>query len=217
MTVGRCIEEPLDVHKVGIKSERWSKVLELMQEVGLREDQASRFPHEFSGGQRQRIGVARAIALQPDLVICDEPVSALDVSIQAQILNLMRDLQKKYNLTYIFISHNLSVVKHLCDRIAVMYLGHIVELADKKSLFDNPAHPYTKALLAAIPVPDPDVPSMVGTLSGDVPSPLDPPKGCCFHTRCPYADERCCTEVPKLHEIEHGHTVACHKFDTQNK
>lgn len=217
MTVGRCIEEPLDVHKVGIKSERWSKVLELMQEVGLREDQASRFPHEFSGGQRQRIGVARAIALQPDLVICDEPVSALDVSIQAQILNLMRDLQKKYNLTYIFISHNLSVVKHLCDRIAVMYLGHIVELADKKSLFDNPAHPYTKALLAAIPVPDPDVPSMVGTLSGDVPSPLDPPKGCCFHTRCPYADERCRTEVPKLHEIEPGHTVACHKFDTQNK
>lgn len=217
MTVGRCIEEPLDVHKVGIKSERWSKVLELMQEVGLREDQASRFPHEFSGGQRQRIGVARAIALQPDLVICDEPVSALDVSIQAQILNLMRDLQKKYNLTYIFISHNLSVVKHLCDRIAVMYLGHIVELADKKSLFDNPAHPYTKALLAAIPVPDPDVPSMVGTLSGDVPSPLDPPKGCCFHTRCPYADECCRTEVPKLHEIEPGHTVACHKFDTQNK
>lgn len=217
MTVGRCIEEPLDVHKVGIKSERWSKVLELMQEVGLREDQASRFPHEFSGGQRQRIGVARAIALQPDLVICDEPVSALDVSIQAQILNLMRDLQKKYNLTYIFISHNLSVVKHLCDRIAVMYLGHIVELADKKLLFDNPAHPYTKALLAAIPVPDPDVPSMVGTLSGDVPSPLDPPKGCCFHTRCPYADERCRTEVPKLHEIEPGHTVACHKFDTQNK
>lgn len=137
MTVGRCIEEPLDVHKVGIKSERWSKVLELMQEVGLREDQASRFPHEFSGGQRQRIGVARAIALQPDLVICDEPVSALDVSIQAQILNLMRDLQKKYNLTYIFISHNLSVVKHLCDRIAVMYLGHIVELADKKSSFDE--------------------------------------------------------------------------------
>lgn len=217
MTVGRCIEEPLDVHKVGIKSERWSKVLELMQEVGLREDQASRFPHEFSGGQRQRIGVARAIALQPDLVICDEPVSALDVSIQAQILNLMRDLQKKYNLTYIFISHNLSVVKHLCDRIAVMYLGHIVELADKKLLFDNPAHPYTKALLAAIPVPDPDVPSMVGTLSGDVPSPLDPPKGCCFHTRCPYADERCRTEVPKLHEIEPSHTVACHKFDTQNK
>lgn len=120
-------------------------------------------------------------------------------------------------MTYIFISHNLSVVKHLCDRIAVMYLGHIVELADKKSLFDNPAHPYTKALLAAIPVPDPDVPSMVGTLSGDVPSPLDPPKGCCFHTRCPYADERCRTEVPKLHEIEPGHTVACHKFDTQNK
>ncbi len=210
MTVGRCIEEPLKVQGVGTAAERRAKVLELMKEVGLREEQYTRFPHEFSGGQRQRIGVARAIALNPDLVICDEPVSALDVSIQAQILNLMQDLQKKYGLTYIFISHNLSVVKHLCDRIAVMYLGHIVELADRDTLFSNPAHPYTKALLAAIPVPDPDVQSMSGELTGDVPSPLNPPKGCCFHTRCPYATERCSTEAPQLHATADGHFVACH-------
>ena len=210
MTVGRCIEEPLKVQGVGTAAERRAKVLELMKEVGLREEQYTRFPHEFSGGQRQRIGVARAIALNPDLVICDEPVSALDVSIQAQILNLMQDLQKKYGLTYIFISHNLSVVKHLCDRIAVMYLGHIVELADRDTLFSNPAHPYTTTLLAAIPVPDPDVQSMSGELTGDVPSPLNPPKGCCFHTRCPYATERCSTEAPQLHATADGHFVACH-------
>ena len=217
MTVGRCIEEPLKVQGVGTAAERRSKVLELMKEVGLREEQYTRFPHEFSGGQRQRIGVARAIALNPDLVICDEPVSALDVSIQAQILNLMQDLQKKYGLTYIFISHNLSVVKHLCDRIAVMYLGHIVELADRDTLFANPAHPYTKALLAAIPVPDPDVQSMSGELTGDVPSPLNPPKGCCFHTRCPYATERCRTEAPQLHNVAPGHSVACHLCEPNQK
>ncbi len=217
MTVGRCIEEPLKVQGVGTAAERRSKVLELMKEVGLREEQYTRFPHEFSGGQRQRIGVARAIALNPDLVICDEPVSALDVSIQAQILNLMQELQKKYGLTYIFISHNLSVVKHLCDRIAVMYLGHIVELADRDTLFANPAHPYTKALLAAIPVPDPDVQSMSGELTGDVPSPLNPPKGCCFHTRCPYATERCRTEAPQLHNVAPGHSVACHLCEPNQK
>ncbi len=210
MTVGRCIEEPLLVHGIGTRAERRSRALQLMADVGLREDQYTRFPHEFSGGQRQRIGVARAIALQPELVVCDEPVSALDVSIQAQILNLMQDLQKKYSLTYIFISHNLSVVKHLCDRIAVMYLGHIVELADKKGLFEMPSHPYTKALLAAIPIADPDVESMTGELSGDVPSPLNPPAGCCFHTRCPYATERCVAEAPQLREISPGHSVACH-------
>lgn len=217
MTVGRCIEEPLKVQGVGTAAERRAKVLELMKEVGLREEQYTRFPHEFSGGQRQRIGVARAIALNPDLVICDEPVSALDVSIQAQILNLMQELQKKYGLTYIFISHNLSVVKHLCDRIAVMYLGHIVELADRNTLFANPAHPYTKALLAAIPVPDPDVQSMSGELTGDVPSPLNPPKGCCFHTRCPYATERCRTEAPQLHNVAPGHSVACHLCEPNQK
>ncbi len=210
MTVGRCIEEPLAVHGIGNAAERRQKVLQLMRDVGLREEQYTRFPHEFSGGQRQRIGVARAIALNPELVVCDEPVSALDVSIQAQILNLMQELQKKYDLTYIFISHNLSVVKHLCDRIAVMYLGHIVELAPKDELFANPCHPYTRALLAAIPVPDPDIQSMSGELTGDVPSPLNPPKGCCFHTRCPYATERCSTKAPQLHATADGHFVACH-------
>lgn len=218
-TVGRQIMESFIIHQKLNKKEARTKAIEMIRMVGIPDPEkvVDKYPHELSGGMRQRIMIAMALACKPRILIADEPTTALDVSIQAQILNLMRDLQKKYNLTYIFISHNLSVVKHLCDRIAVMYLGHIVELADKKSLFDNPAHPYTKALLAAIPVPDPDVPSMVGTLSGDVPSPLDPPKGCCFHTRCPYADERCRTEVPKLHEIEPGHTVACHKFDTQNK
>ena len=210
MTVGRCIEEPLLVHGVGDKAQRRQKALQLLADVGLREDQYTRFPHEFSGGQRQRIGVARAIALQPELVVCDEPVSALDVSIQAQILNLMRDLQQKYDLTYLFISHNLSVVKYLCDRIAVMYLGHIVELADKDALFDDARHPYTKALLQAIPIADPDVPSMSGELSGDVPSPLSPPAGCCFHTRCPQACDRCKQEAPALREASPGHFVACH-------
>ena len=210
MTVGRCIEEPLLVHGVGDKAERRKKALQLLADVGLREDQYTRFPHEFSGGQRQRIGVARAIALQPDLVVCDEPVSALDVSIQAQILNLMEDLQKKYDLTYLFISHNLSVVKYLCDRIAVMYLGHIVELADKKDLFDDARHPYTRALLQAIPIADPDVPSMSGELTGDVPSPLSPPTGCCFHTRCPNACDRCQQEAPALREVSPRHFVACH-------
>lgn len=212
MTAGTCIAEPLSVHKVGTKKERRDRAVQLMKDVGLREDQYGRFPHEFSGGQRQRIGVARAIALQPELVVCDEPVSALDVSIQAQILNLMKELQNKYKLTYIFISHNLSVVKFLCDRVAVMYLGHIVEMADKKELFENPCHPYTKALLDAIPIADPDVKSMNGELTGDVPSPLNPPSGCCFHTRCPYAAERCRKEAPVLHQTAKGHTVACHQF-----
>ncbi|MEG2633198.1 MAG: ATP-binding cassette domain-containing protein [Oscillospiraceae bacterium] len=216
MTCGRCIEEPLLVQGMKNAAERKKICIQLMNDVGLREDQYTRFPHEFSGGQRQRIGVARAIALHPDMVICDEPVSALDVSIQAQILNLMQDLQKKYNLTYIFISHNLSVVKHLCDRIAVMYLGHIVELADKNELFDNPLHPYTFALLDAIPVADPDVKSMRGELTGDVPSPLNPPSGCCFHTRCPYAEQKCSEEIPALKENCKGHFVACH-FAGQNK
>lgn len=209
-TVGRIISEPMIVHGAGRASERRERVLQLMEEVGIREEYINRYPHEFSGGQRQRIGVARALALNPKLLVCDEPVSALDVSIQAQILNLMRDLQKRYNLTYIFVSHNLSVVKHVCDRIAVMYLGNMLEVADKHELFESPAHPYTKALLAAIPIPDPDITGCVVPLEGEVPSPLNPPRGCCFHTRCPYASERCECEKPALKELSSGHFAACH-------
>ncbi|MCI8622605.1 MAG: dipeptide ABC transporter ATP-binding protein [Provencibacterium sp.] len=209
-TVERCIAEPMVVHRYGSAKERRDRVLQLMQDVGLRPDQATRYPHEFSGGQRQRIGVARSLALNPRLVVCDEPVSALDVSIQAQILNLMQELQKKYNLTYIFISHNLSVVKHICDRIAVMYLGNIVEIASKHELFDFPIHPYTNALLEAIPIPDPKIKSMSGMLEGDVPSPVNPPSGCCFHTRCKHACDRCRQEKPVMQELRPGHFAACH-------
>ena len=209
-TVGRCIAEPMVVHKTGTPQQREERVRQLMKDVGLRPEHYTKYPHEFSGGQRQRIGVARALALNPSLIVCDEPVSALDVSIQAQILNLMQDLQKKYHLTYIFISHNLSVVKHLCDRIAVMYLGNMVEIAGKNDLFDRPAHPYTQALLDAIPIPDPDIPTMQEMLEGDVPSPMDPPAGCCFHTRCKKACPRCAQERPRLREIAPGHLVACH-------
>ncbi len=212
-SIGRCIEEPLIVHHMGNAMERYNRVAELMYDVGLKAEQYTRYPHEFSGGQRQRIGVARALALRPSLVVCDEPVSALDVSIQAQILNLMKELQRKYNLTYIFISHNLSVVKHVCDRIAVMYLGNMMEIADKKDLFDKPLHPYTRALLDAIPVPDPDIKSMTGTLEGDVPSPVNPPKGCVFHTRCPYAADRCRQERPQLKEYGKGHLAACFRCE----
>ena len=208
-TVGRIVAEPLVAHGVP-KAERIQKVRQLLKDVGIREEFINRYPHEFSGGQRQRIGVARALALNPRLIVCDEPVSALDVSIQAQILNLMAELQDKYKLTYVFISHNLSVVKHVCDRIAVMYLGNIVELADKRELFANPAHPYTQALLDAIPIPDPDVTSMSGTLGGDVPSPLNPPAGCCFHTRCKYATPACANSKPALTQIAPGHFAACH-------
>lgn len=210
-TVGATIGEPLVVHGGLTREQCREKVLSLMEDVGLGKQQYSKFPHEFSGGQRQRIGVARALALNPSLIVCDEPVSALDVSIQAQILNLLQDLQKKYSLTYIFISHNLSVVKHLCDRIMVMYLGNVVELCSSKELFENPRHPYSKALLAAIPVPDPEHPRQIEGLEGDVPSPINPPSGCCFRTRCPYADERCAREKPILQDIGNGHMVACHK------
>ena len=210
-TVGRCISEPLEVHKIGTAKERLERVEELMREVGLNHEQITRYPHEFSGGQRQRIGIARALALNPSLIICDEPVSALDVSIQAQILNLMQELKEKHGLTYIFISHNLSVVHHLCDRIAVMYLGNIVEIAEKRLLFDHPLHPYTQALLDAIPIPDPERDTMNSELEGDVPSPLNPPSGCCFHTRCRFADQTCAQAKPQLAEAEDGHLVACHK------
>lgn len=209
-TVGRCIGEPLVEHKVGNKEEIQKIIKELMNEVGLNSEQITRYPHEFSGGQRQRIGIARALALNPELIICDEPVSALDVSIQAQILNLMKELKEKRGLTYIFISHNLSVVHHLCDRIAVMYLGHIVEIASKDELFENPQHPYTKALLNAIPIPDPTLKTMNEEIQGDVPSPRNPPKGCCFHTRCPFAKPECSEVVPQTREVKPGHFVSCH-------
>lgn len=210
-TVERLIGEPLLVHGMTDKKERREKILSLMEDVGIRSEYFTRYPHEFSGGQRQRLGVARALALNPSLIVCDEPVSALDVSIQAQILNLMNGLQEKYKLTYIFISHNLSVVKHVCDRIAVMYLGNIVELADKNSLYSNPMHPYTNALLAAIPIPDPEASSLNEPLQGDVPSPLNPPAGCCFHTRCRFAVDKCRNVKPELKDVGCGHQVACHR------
>lgn len=209
-TVGRCIEEPLLIQKEGNAKSRRERALELMEVVGLNEDHYTKFPHEFSGGQRQRIGIARALALQPQLIVCDEPVSALDVSIQAQILNLMQDLQKQFQLTYIFISHDLSVVEHLCDRVAVMYLGRFVELARTEDLFALPIHPYTQALFRAIPVPDPERVMNEEVLEGDVPSPVDPPKGCCFHTRCPYAQPICEEERPPLVEVAPNHLAACH-------
>lgn len=209
-TLERLIGEPMLVSGVSSRGQRRERVLELMDEVGLRKEFITRYPHEFSGGQRQRIGVARALALNPALIVCDEPVSALDVSIQAQILNLMEELQSKHQLTYFFISHNLSVVKHVCNRIGVMYLGNIVEIADKSDLFAHPSHPYTNALLNAVPVPDPEINSMLEPLQGDVPSPLNPPQGCCFHTRCPQARPECSQCKPQLREIEPGHQVACH-------
>lgn len=209
-TVGRTIGEPLEIHKAGTKAERRDRVYQLMDEVGLKREHFTRFPHEFSGGQRQRIGIARALALQPELIVCDEPVSALDVSIQAQILNLMKDLQEKFALTYVFISHNLSVVKHICNRIGVMYLGNFVETASSEEIFTHPMHPYTCGLLQAIPVPDPEIHSLTAGIEGDVPSPISPPSGCVFHTRCKYCTERCREERPPLREVSPGHLVACH-------
>ena len=208
-TIGRFIEEPLIVHKIGTRKEQREKTLELMHEVGLREDQYDRYPHELSGGQRQRAGIARALTLNPSVLVCDEPVSALDVSIQAPVLNMMKVLQRKYGLTYIFISHNLSVVKHISDRIGVMYLGNLVELADADELFENPQHPYTKALIDAIPIADPNKPPMKASLSGDVPNAIDPPSGCCFHTRCPLARPECAINKPSLQKTKEGHEVAC--------
>ena len=210
-TVGRTIGEPHEIHKMGTKAERKERIYELMNEVGLKKEQFTRFPHEFSGGQRQRIGIARALSLQPELIVCDEPVSALDVSIQAQILNLMKDLQEKHSLTYVFISHNLSVVKHICNRIGVMYLGNFVEIASSEEIFSHPLHPYTNGLLEAIPVPDPEKPSLSAGLEGDVPSPISPPSGCVFHTRCKFCMEKCKNEKPTLKEVAPGHFVACHR------
>lgn len=209
MTVMEIIRAPLDVYKTGTRKEREEKVLDTAKVVGLREDSMYKYPHEFSGGQRQRIVIARALILNPEFIVCDEPVSALDVSIRSQVLNLLADIQRKYNLSYLFISHDLSVVKHVSDRVAVMYLGSIVEMADKNELFQNPLHPYTQALMSAIPVADVNVHREQICLEGDVPSPLDPPAGCRFHTRCMYVKDRCRKERPPLISDGNGHYTAC--------
>jgi len=211
MTVGDIVSEPLDIHKIAVGPERQKKIYDLLESVGLTKEHANRFPHEFSGGQRQRIGIARALALEPELIICDEPISALDVSIQAQVINLLEDLQKDKGLTYLFIAHDLSMVQHISHRIGVMYLGHLVELAESRTLYDEPLHPYTQALLSAIPVPDPDETSRRKRiiLEGDVPTPIDPPAGCPFVTRCPKASPRCKEERPPMVETRPGHFVAC--------
>jgi len=209
-TVEQIVGEPLNVFQVGTKKERKDRIAYLLQKVGLSPDHARRYPHEFSGGQRQRIGIARALALNPKLIIGDEPVSALDVSIQAQVINLLEDIQREFKLSYIIIAHDLAVVEHVCDRIAVMYLGRIVELAKDKELYTSPVHPYTVALLSAIPVPDPNIVKRRIILEGDVPSPMRPPPGCHFHTRCPRKKDVCETTVPQLTNLGEGHFVACH-------
>ncbi|MDQ0198742.1 ABC transporter ATP-binding protein [Neobacillus ginsengisoli] len=209
-TIKQILNEAMAIQQVVPKPKRMERMLELLGYVGLPSEALDRYPHEFSGGQRQRIGIARALAVNPKLIICDEAVSALDVSIQAQILNLLKKLQKQFQLTFLFISHDLSVVRHISDRVMVMYLGKVVEIAEKKDLFDSPMHPYTNALLSAIPVPNPEVKKERILLKGDVPSPIDPPSGCRFHTRCPFAAEKCKTEEPTLREIKKNHFVSCH-------
>jgi oligopeptide transport system ATP-binding protein len=209
MKVRDIVAEPLTIHRIGVRSERRERVAELLRKVGLDPDYMSRYPHEFSGGQRQRIGIARALALNPKLIVADEPVSALDVSVQAQVVNLLEDLQKEFRLTYLFISHGLAVVEHISDRVAVMYLGRIVEVATAEELYANPLHPYTRALLSAIPVPDPTRKRDRVILKGDVPTPINPPAGCRFHTRCPEAIPECSQIDPDLREVAPGHTVAC--------
>jgi oligopeptide transport system ATP-binding protein len=211
MTVGSIISEPLEVHGIGTRAERLERVRELLAVVGLNPYFINRYPHEFSGGQRQRIGVARALAVNPQFIVCDEPISALDVSIQAQVINLLEDLQEKFNLTYLFIAHDLSVVRHISDRVAVMYLGKIVELADRNTLYQNPMHPYSQALLSAVPIPDPLVEERRRRiiLEGDVPSPVNPPKGCHFCTRCPKVMDVCKDQEPEFRDYGTGHFVAC--------
>ena len=209
-TVASIIEEPMIVHNIGTRTERQEKVAWLMARVGMRTDAAGRYPHEFSGGQRQRIGIARALALNPKLIVCDEPVSALDVSVRAQVVNLLEDLKREFELSYLFISHDLSVVEHVSDRIAVMYLGRIVETAEGRSLWNRPLHPYTRALISAVPVPDPAFASRRVVLQGDPPSPIDPPSGCRFRTRCPYPTQLCSEKEPELRHIDGTHQMACH-------
>ncbi|WP_096895700.1 ABC transporter ATP-binding protein [Candidatus Scalindua japonica] len=211
MTVGQLISEGLIIHRIGTSAQRREKSAELLKKVGLSPDYMKRHPHEFSGGQRQRIGIARALSLNPDFIICDEAVSALDVSVQAQVLNLLTDLKRAFNLSYLFIAHNLSVVEHIADRIAVMYLGKIMELTDRDTLFSDPRHPYTRALFSAIPEITPGKRKKRELLKGDIPSPSSPPSGCCFHTRCPIMVERCKIEIPELRIISEGHQVACHE------
>ncbi len=209
MTVGEAIAEPLVIHQIGDAGLRRRRVAELLEVVGLSPDYASRYPHEFSGGQRQRIGIARALALNPRFIVADEPVSALDVSVQAQVVNLLQDLQSQFQLTYLFISHGLAVVEHLCTRVGVMYLGKLVEVASSLELYANPLHPYTQVLLSSIPIPDPALRRNRIPLTGDVPTPINPPAGCRFHPRCPYAKEECRTTEPPLREITPGHQAAC--------
>ena len=207
--IGDSVMEGLHIHKIGTPSERFDLMLDTLKKVGLEDYHARRYPHEFSGGQRQRIGIARALALRPKFIVCDEPVSALDVSIQSQVLNILNDLQDEFGLTYLFVAHNLSVVEHISDRVAVMYLGKMVELTGREELYRNPLHPYTKALMSAIPVPNPTLKHQRTILKGDVPSPLNPPKGCRFHPRCPIADKICGEQEPEFREAAPGHFVAC--------
>ena len=216
MTIGDIVGEPIDIHHLAAnKAERREKIISLLERVGLNSEHANRYPHEFSGGQRQRVGIARALAVDPEFIVCDEPVSALDVSIQAQVVNMFEDLQKELGLTYLFIAHDLSVVRHISNRIGVMYLGKLVELADSFELIAHSVHPYTRSLISAIPEADPKTARAAKRipLEGDVPSPLNPPSGCRFRTRCPYADEQCANECPQLKEVSPGHFAACHHLD----